>query len=689
VLWLRKKEFTSFDIAAAIKEMETQISNSRVNNIYQFDEKTFVFKLHKIDTPPIRLVIESGRRLHLTEYAEESPAAPPAFCMTMRKYLRDSWLRSIKQLEFERIVIIRFETKTGTLCLVVELFGEGNIILTNEKNVIIHALEFKRMRDRNILRNEPLVFPPAIGKNPFEVSISELHERLMNTGKTEIVKTLAKFLGIGGLYAEELLLKASVEKTKASNSLKDEKVKDLFEALQTILENVSNGSFQPNVVVDENGDFLDVVPIKLKQYESCKILNFASFNQALDEFYLKITAIEKAVQRVETGKLKQEALRLRRVVDEQEKAIEEDQKKSNHSKQIGDLIYAHLAELQSFQEQIITANQRGHQWTEIVARIMAAKKEEKTPSAYVESFDSKNLALNLRIESYNFSYNLRNSLFENANRYYEKGKLAKEKAEGASLALKETKRKLEQAEFELKEAEKLQNLKPAEIMEELSKRKEEMMNKQWYEKFRWFISSEDFLVVAGKDTVSNEVLIKKYTKQEDIVFHAEITGAPFVVVKTEGKSVGKPTEQEAAEFAASFSRAWRENAGTVDVYWVRLDQLSKSGPSGESIPHGAFFVVGKRNWYNNTVLRVAVGINAVEEDQFIGGPVSAVQAQTKNYVIILPGDMTGKDLLRQVLKSLTSKLSKDQREKIGKTSIEQIREFIPYTKGSINIKPTR
>ena len=62
-----------------------------------------------------------------------------------------------------------------------------------------------------------------------------------------------------------------------------------------------------------------------------------------------------------------------------------------------------------------------------------------------------------------------------------------------------------------------------------------MANKEWFEKFRHFTTSDGFLVVAGKDTVSNEVLIKKYTKQEDVVFHAEITGSPFVVVKAEGK----------------------------------------------------------------------------------------------------------------------------------------------------------
>ena len=173
-----------------------------------------------------------------------------------------------------------------------------------------------------------------------------------------------------------------------------------------------------------------------------------------------------------------------------------------------------------------------------------------------------------------------------------------------------------------------------------------------------------------------------------MVFHAEITGAPFVVIKTEGKAVSEQTLHEAGEYAASFSRAWRENAGSVDVYWVKPDQLSKSGPSGESVPHGAFFVVGKRNWTRNMPLRVAVGINVNEEATFVGGPVNAVKAKTKNYVVIVPGDYMGKELLTKILRSLMLKLPKEQREKAGKTSIEQIREFIPYTKGTISEKAT-
>ena len=683
---MKKKEFSSFDIAAVTKELRPTIENSRVNNIYQFGEKNFVFKLHKTDQPPIRIVIEAGRRLHSTAYAEESPLEPPPFCMLLRKYLRDSWLSGIEQVEFERIITLSFRTKTGVLKLVVELFGEGNIILTNGENVILQALEFKRMRDRDILRNVVLVFPPASGKDPFKTTMLELGEGLKSGGEGEVVRILARFIGIGGAYAEETLLRADIEKNRPCKDLAASEVERIFSSLQSLLSPIAEGKFEPSIIIGDEGEYIDVVPFTLKRYRDCKAQTFLTFNAALDEYFLRITALEKAAGNIELGKLKQEESRLKRIVAEQEKSINEDERKSERDKQIGDTIYAHFNELQTFQEQLIKANSQGYEWDTIVAQVMAMKKNGKAPATYVESFDGKNLSLNVLIDKYHFAFNLRHTLFENANEYYERGKRAKQKAIGALSALEESRKKLADIKRELQEAEALKTLKPTQIIEALAKRKEAMESKQWYEKFRWFTSSDGFLVVAGKDTVTNEVLIKKHTTMEDVVFHAEITGSPFVVIKAEGKSISEQVLREAGEFAASYSRAWRENAGTADVYWVKVDQLSKSGPSGESVPHGAFFVNGKRNWYRNTPLRVAVGIKITDSARFVGGPVEAVKPKTKDYVIILPGDYQGKELLKQILKSLVLKLSKEQREHAGKTSIEQIREFVPYTKGAISQK---
>jgi predicted ribosome quality control (RQC) complex YloA/Tae2 family protein len=678
---LPKKEFTSFDISAVVHELREALANSRVNNVYQLDAKTLILKLHKTDAPPLRLVMEAGRRLHLTAYVLEKPHVPPAFCMALRKYLRGAWLVSVEQYEFERIVLFHFRTKAGVLRLVLELFGEGNIVLTGENGEILQALVFKRMRDRNILRKEVFRFPPSSGKNPFKVTLNELEDALRTLGDVEVVRALARFLGVGGVYAEEILLRANVDKTKHCNALANSEVNVIFDSLQSLLSALSSFTVEPHIVLAEDGSFLDAVPFRLKRYENFKAQAHSSFNEALDEFYVRVTAAEKAVASSEMDSLQREAEKLKRVIAEQEQALREAESKVERDKCIGDVIYAHLSELQTLLDKFSDAKNAGENWNFVSAEILAAKRSGKMPESLVESFDARNLAVNVYIDGLRFSVNLRKTLFENAAGFYERGKKAKQKAAGTVAALEESRLKHAEIEQKIREAEDLQRAKPAEAIKELVKRK--AASKQWYEKFRWFTSSDGFLIVAGKDAVSNEVLVKKYAAADDAVFHADITGAPFVVVKTEGKS---PTEQalrEACEFAAAFSRAWREGFGSVDVYWVKPEQLSKSGPSGEYVPHGAFAVNGKRNWMRNVPLRLAVGVVDDGEARFVGGAVDAVKAEAKTYVILEPGDATGKELLKQVLRTLMVKLPKGQREKVGKASVEQVREFVPYAKGRI------
>ena len=677
---MTKKDFTSFDLHAIVGELKDKITGSRVNNVYQLDAKTLLLKLHKMNEPPMRLVLEAGRRLHLTNYSLEKPQTPPAFCMTLRKYLPGAWIDNVEQYEFERIAIFRFKAKAGYLQLILELFGEGNIILTGERDGILQAMFFKRMRDRNIIRNEVYQFPPSLGKNPFRITRKEMEESLKLAADADVVRAIVRFLGLGGVYSEELLQRANVAKTKTCNLLTSADFDAIFAALQELLSTVSN-KLEPMIVLDAAGSFKDVVPFKLKRFEDLQGQPFANFSDALDEFYARVTAAEKAVSGIDISQHKREAERLKRMITEQDQALSEDERKMQRDKLIGDVIYAHFGELQALLEKFSAAWQEGKDLGSVDLEVLAAKESGKALGQYFESFDSRNLAINVRVGDLPFSLNLRRTLYENAAEFYDRGKRAKQKMAGVSTALEDSRKKLVEIEKRLSEVEALKNAAPAEALEELASRRIEA--KEWFEKFRWFKSTEGFLVVAGKDAVSNEVLIKKYTAAYDIVFHVDIVGSPFAVIKTEGKEPGAQTLRETAEFAAAFSRAWREGMGSVDVYWVKPDQLSKSGPSGEFVPHGAFTVLGKRNWMRGTSLRLAVGLAEGEEPHFVGGPVDAVRAHAKIYVVIVPGDATGKDMLKQILRSLTLRLPKDQRDKMGKTSIESVREFVPYTKARI------
>jgi hypothetical protein len=123
----------------------------------------------------------------------------------------------------------------------------------------------------------------------------------------------------------------------------------------------------------------------------------------------------------------------------------------------------------------------------------------------------------------------------------------------------------------------------------------------------------------------------------------------------------------------------------VDVYWVKPDQLSKGGLSGEYVSRGGFVVRGKRNWMRGASLETAIGVVLEDngEIEFVGGPVQSVEAKTNVYVVIVPGDLKGKEVFKHVLAALAGKIPKELREKVLKVSVEEIREFIPYSKGRV------
>lgn len=681
---MQKEEFRSFDVAAVVRELKDTIVNSRVSNIYQLDGKTVIFKLRGRGENVFRLVLEAGKRLNLTSYTLEKPTVPPAFCMALRKYLRNSWLTNVEQYMFERIVIFTFTNKASVFRLVLELFGEGNIILINSENKIVQALHYKRMRDRNILRGETFHFPPSSTQNPLEITRQTFLEGLRDFGDVEVVRALARFLGIGGVYAEEVLLRLGMDKTTPCSRLEASQIEDIYNCLHGLISQVLEGKLEPCIVLDEKGGFLDVTPLRLKLYDGLEHQFYRRFNEALDEFYTKTKVLERAAAGKKTEEVKREVERLQRVLAEQEESLKEAEQKAQMYKQIGDLIYAHSGELQTLMRKFLEDKKAGKDWDVIISEVLAGKRAGLKPNMFFESFDKQRLVLTVSVNGLRFGLDLRKDLFANAAKFYERAKAVRRKLEGVKTALHETRKRLLEAEAKLRKVKAAEQITPTMIVKELAKRK--IKQKKWFEKFRYFTSSDGFLVVVGKDAISNEVLIKKYTKPEDIVFHADIVGAPFVVVKTGGKTPSEQCLREAAEFAAAYSRGWREGFTSVDVYWVKPSQLSKMGGSGEYVPRGAFVVSGSRNWMRGIPLKLAVGVlfdEETDEPSFINGTVDAVKAKTSTYVTVIPGDTGGKELLKQVLKVLATKTSKEKREKVLKTSIETIRDFIPYVKGRI------
>ena len=93
----------------------------------------------------------------------------------------------------------------------------------------------------------------------------------------------------------------------------------------------------------------------------------------------------------------------------------------------------------------------------------------------------------------------------------------------------------------------------------------------WFEKFDWFISSENYLIISGKNAQQNEALVKRYLNKGDLFMHTDMPGAAVTVIKNpSGLPVPPITLNEAAVFEVCHSRAWEAKIIT-EVYWVQAD----------------------------------------------------------------------------------------------------------------------
>lgn len=216
---------------------------------------------------------------------------------------------------------------------------------------------------------------------------------------------------------------------------------------------------------------------------------------------------------------------------------------------------------------------------------------------------------------------LNKSLEENAGLCYEKAKKMKKKIKGAKKAVEINTKKLKKLEKEKK------------IEEQKAEKKEVKKEKKWYEKFHWFISSEGFLVIGGRDATTNDIIIKKHTDKNDLVLHTDLAGSPFFVIKSENKEISKKTIRESADAVLSYSKAWKMGLSTTPVFYVKPEQVSKKAKSGEYLTKGAFMIYGKTEYIENKV-NLAVGI---KDGTIMAGPVEAISKHCEKFVEVLQG----------------------------------------------------
>jgi hypothetical protein len=202
--------------------------------------------------------------------------------------------------------------------------------------------------------------------------------------------------------------------------------------------------------------------------------------------------------------------------------------------------------------------------------------------------------------------------------------------------------------------------------------------RRWYEKFRWTHSQDGFLLLGGRDATTNELLIKRHTSSNDLIFHADIVGAPFVILKTNGKTPSNSTLEEAAQLAVVYSKGWQSGYMSLNAYWVKPNQVSKEAPSGEYLTRGAFVIRGHKTYLRNIPMRIAIGARCIEQHwQIIGGPPTAIAAQTPYFVEIIPGKHKSGHIAKLIRHKLSTLVPTEIQPTIRRISVEKIQAFLP------------
>jgi len=631
------KSMSNVDVYTVSDELNKLLTGARVDKSFQPTKDIVVVRFHVAGTGRVDLVMQCGARIHTSQYPLENPTTPPSFPMLLRKRIKGAHVESVKQHNFDRVVEIKVK-KDKYYTIIVELFDKGNIILLDEDNNIIQPLKRKLMSDRDISSKREYIFPEERGINPITVSEDEFHE--LFSEDSDVVRTLARN-GLGSLYAEEIIQRANkiveIDKNTLNSDVTAEQISALYSGLKDLFNNLKEDSIKPQIVKKDNKE--DVVPLDLMKYEDFKKTTFETFNEACDEFYSKKvnTTIKNIQESAWTKKVNKFEKRLRlqqETLDNFNTTIEESQHK-------GEVIYSNYPTIENIINVVNSARSKDYSFSEIGKILKKAKKDGMKEAQIYESIDKLGV-LTLNIDDTSIIIDPKLTIAENAENYYEKGKKAKRKTKGALIAIENTKKQLE----------KIKAKKDIAMEHIATPKKRVKKNLKWYEKMRWFVSSQGVLVIGGRDANSNENVVKKYLEPQDIYLHADIHGASSTAIKLNGHELNDSILKESGEFAASFSSAWSNGFSSQDVFWVHPDQVSKTPESGEFLPKGSFVIRGHRNYIRGARVKLAIGIVDYEGKRIMAGPIEALEAHCENFVVIKPGYTKKEALAKKIINKI-------------------------------------
>jgi len=723
----QKRELSSIDLAALVTELN-RYEGAKVDKAYLYDDDLLRLKLRDFDRGRVELMIEVGdiKRAHAADpdHVADAPGRPPNFAKMLRNRMSGADFAGVSQYEFDRILSFEFEREDQNTTLVAELFGQGNVAALDETGEVVGALQTVRLKSRTVAPGSQYEYPGS-RLDPLDVSRGGF-ERHMRESDSDVVRTLATQLNLGGLYAEEVCTRAGVEKETPIEEVTDDQLRALHDALSRIGERLRSGDIDPRVYeesIDGDGDgdgagdgdadprVVDVTPFPLAEHEDLPSVGFDSFNDAVDEYFYRLGRADAeegdapADASDSRPDFEAEIAKQERIIEQQQGAIEGFEEQAQAERERAELLYANYDLVDEVISTVREARENEVPWDEI-AETLDAGAERGIPAAEaVVDVDGGEGTVTVELvdedgDSVRVELDASEGVEVNADRLYREAKRVEEKKEGAMAAIESTREELEavkerKAEWEATEAADDGSGGDGDDGEGDDRGEEYETDwlarssipirspDDWYDRFRWFHTSTGYLVIGGRNADQNEELVKKYMSKHDRFFHTQAHGGPVTILKASGPSesaepvdFAEETLREAAQFAVSYSSDWKDGRGAGDAYMVDPDQVSKTPESGEYIEKGSFVIRGDRTYFEDVPCRIAVGVQCEPVTRAIGGPPSAIVDRAAAHVTFEPGMYAQNDAAMMAYRDLKARFT-DQSFVRKVASADRLQEFLP------------
>jgi predicted ribosome quality control (RQC) complex YloA/Tae2 family protein len=589
-----KDRFTALDTLAVVRELRAR-SRARVDKAFDLPEGGWSLALRVPGEGRLELLLVPGRYAALLPFGSERAEELSPFARELRRLLTGAVLERVTEPSGERFLELGFARggAEGELRVLLELFGAGNLtVAVGEK--IVAVAQARRWAHRLVRVGAEYARPPA-RSDPWAMPASEIEE-VLGRSRTDLTSTLAARLGLGGPLAEELVTRLGVDGSAPATADVGPRAAALHDAMTALVSEL--GERPTGFVYARDDLLLDATPyrsVRWREVDGVVEHLRPTFSDAARDYFR--TVVPAAPDPVALRRLAERS-ELERMLAQQRAAIA--------------ALEGEVADLQSEAETILAHYSEAEE-------ALGAAGPEASPDGTLE-VDLGGRRVRLRGQE---------TPRESAHRLFEESKRRGAKLAGARLALTET---------EVRAAGPL-SPGPAPEPRRAAGPPKKLF---WFEKFRWFITSEGAVVIAGRDAASNDLVVRRNLKDGDVYLHADIHGAASVIVKRPAPGAPAFTEttlREAGQWAVAFSKAWRAGLASASAFWVNPDQVSKSAASGEFVPKGAWVVHGTKHFLADLPLELALGpVRYEAEERWTVAPPSALRARGTIRVLLAPGE---------------------------------------------------